>query len=383
MPSQTLIQPGKHIPQLDGIRGMAIIMVICYHYFPHWLLCNFGWTGVDLFFVLSGFLISSRLLPYLDDKKIVSKFYLNRLLRIVPLYVAFLSLFFMCWFLFVSKTTLLSYPFYSNHWWQFFLFMQNWVFIYDFPPAAVHLNHLWSLATEEQFYLVFPLFILLIKNRKKILIASVTLFILIILTRCTYFYLFISHNEYEKIYWNTFFRMDSFLAGSILYLLYERKAFVLNVSTSTKYLLGLIMLLLIAGIIINRTPNKNALFFTTVGYSIIAIVYAYFLHLALQKKNRFLNTLTLNRFMRYTGKISYGIYIFHWPVFLTGFTVMNYVFSKLHFSTDTLSFRLTHATCCILFTFIISHISYRYFESYFFKWKSRPGKDLLKPTTTA
>ena len=376
MQSQIITQPARYIPQLDGLRGIAIIMVVCYHYFPDSLVCNFGWSGVDLFFVLSGFLITSRLLPFLDDKKLLSKFYRNRFLRIVPLYFAFLVLFFSCWFLFVSKTTLAAYPFYTNHWWQFFVFIQNWTFIYDFPPAAIHLNHLWSLATEEQFYLLFPLFILLVKDKKKLLITGSLLVALIVICRCLYFKFYIFNNEYEKIYWNTFFRMDSFMAGFILYLLYEKKAVTIKQVKNTKYLLWIVLLILITVIIINKTPNKSALFFTTAGYTIIAIVYACFLYLTLERKNKLINAITLNNLMRFTGKISYGIYIFHWPVYLFGFTLLNYVFNKLHFSTEGVSFRLINACCCIPITFFISHLSFKYYESYFLKWKVRSGRQL-------
>ena len=376
MQSQIITQPARYIPQLDGLRGIAIIMVVCYHYFPDSLVCNFGWSGVDLFFVLSGFLITSRLLPFLDDKKLLSKFYRNRFLRIVPLYFAFLVLFFSCWFLFVSKTTLAAYPFYTNHWWQFFVFFQNWAFIYDFPPAAIHLNHLWSLATEEQFYLLFPLFILLVKDKKKLLITGSLLVALIVICRCLYFKFYIFNNEYEKIYWNTFFRMDSFMAGFILYLLYEKKAVTIKQVKNTRYLLWIVLLILITVIIINKTPNKSALFFTTAGYTIIAIVYACFLYLTLERKNKLINAITLNNLMRFTGKISYGIYIFHWPVYLFGFTLLNYVFNKLHFSTEGVSFRLINACCCIPITFFISHLSFKYYESYFLKWKVRSGRQL-------
>ena len=170
--------------------------------------------------------------------------------------------------------------------------------------------------------------------------------------------------------------MDSFMAGFILYLLYEKKAVTNKKVKNTKYLLWIVLLILITVIIINKTPNKSALFFTTAGYTIIAIVYACFLYLTLERKNKLINAITLNNLMRFTGKISYGIYIFHWPVYLFGFTLLNYVFNKLHFSTEGVSFRLINACCCIPITFFISHLSFKYYESYFLKWKVRSGRQL-------
>jgi peptidoglycan/LPS O-acetylase OafA/YrhL len=181
------INTNKHIPQLDGLRGIAILMVMCYHFFPNNIICNFGWSGVDLFFVLSGFLITGRLMPYLDDKKILLKFYRNRFLRIVPLYFGFLILFFTGWFLLSSKETLSSFRFYNDHWWEFFLFIQNWIFANNLGEVKTHVDHLWSVAVEEQIYLVFPLFILFIRKKTKIFYAALFIIIVIIISRWYYY----------------------------------------------------------------------------------------------------------------------------------------------------------------------------------------------------
>ncbi len=370
MNNDKVIGGNKYYPQLDGLRGIAILMVLCYHYFQNIFLCDLGWSGVDLFFVLSGFLITSRLLPYIDNKKSIQKFYWNRFLRIVPLYFSFLILFFIGWFTLVSKETLAANPFYSRHWWEFFIFIQNWIFIYDSTPTARHLMHLWSVATEEQFYLLFPFFILLIKQRKKLLVASVAIMALSAICRCAFFYISENAAEYGTVYFNTFFRIDSFACGVILFLLVEKNASPLSTAKITGYLPGLVIFLMLIPVLIYRSPDKYTAFFSTVGYTFIALIYSYLLFITLLKKSNIVNTITSSGFLRYTGKISYGIYIFHYPIFHLGFVFCNRLFQQLHFTASPEKIALTNAAICIPLTFIISHLSFKYFESRFLKLKA-------------
>lgn len=344
-------------------------MVICYHYFPHIFIFNFGWSGVDLFFVLSGFLITGRLLPYLDDKKILLKFYRNRFLRIVPLYFSFLILFFACWFLLNSKETLNSFKFYNNHWWQFFLFIQNWVFAGNIHEIKTHLLHLWSIAVEEQIYLLFPLFLLFIRKKKIIFFTSVALIFSVLIYRCIFVIFFLADDEYNKIFWNTFFRLDSFLAGVLVYFVYNKIIKVGKLLYALQWI-GLICLaLILAQIIITTDLEKNNPFTASYGYTIIAIMYASLLWTTLLKKNKLIKLITSARFLRFTGKISYCMYIIHWPLFLTGFAVLNKIFSFFHLTINNNAMQLINALCCIPLTYFLSYISFKYFESYFLRKK--------------
>ena len=210
MQSDLKIEPNKRIPQLDGLRGIAILMVMCYHFFPNNIICNFGWSGVDLFFVLSGFLITGRLYPYLNDKKILLKFYRNRFLRIVPLYFGFLIVFFVGWFVFVSEPVQLSTTFYSDYWWAFFLFIQNWISIFNEEKSLGYLSHLWSIAVKEQFYLLFPFLIIILRRPKNILVGCLLLILVVLICRIIFFAYSGQNYSYQFIYWNAFFRFDSF-----------------------------------------------------------------------------------------------------------------------------------------------------------------------------
>jgi peptidoglycan/LPS O-acetylase OafA/YrhL len=324
---------------------------------------------VDLFFVLSGFLITGRLLPYLDEPNILMRFYRNRFLRIVPLYFAFLIIFFLCWFLLLPESTLKTFLFYSNHWWQFFLFIQNWIFIQDISESKTHLQHLWSVAVEEQIYLLFPLFLYFVKNKKTIFYSILAICIVILISRSLYTIFWLPTNNFEIIFWNTFFRLDSFFAGVIIYFLYNKIISDARISNLISLILLLCLLTILTKIIITYDAEKNNLFIATFGYTIIALMYGGLLWLILSKKNKILNSITSARFLRYTGKISYGLYIIHWPLFIVGFGLLNNLFSSLGFSVTSKAIHTINVIICIPTAYFISHLSFRYYESYFLKRK--------------
>jgi peptidoglycan/LPS O-acetylase OafA/YrhL len=362
-------QSVNYIPQLDGLRGMAILMVTCFHYFPNSTLFRFGWSGVDLFFVLSGYLITGRLLPYLSDKKIFRKFYWNRFVRIIPLYFGFLILFFAVWFLFASPQSLASYRYYHSHWWNFFLFFQNWTFILNHQISPGGLAHLWSLAVEEQFYLLLPPFLLLLRERKKILYASVFLIIVIIICRSMFFHFFLANRGHEIIYWNTFFRLDSFLTGLILFIMVENKITLLKFRLFLKYVIGISMILLFVELIILRNADAGDSFYPTTGYTVVGVMYAFLLYIILLNKNKIFNNITNNIFFRHTGKISYSIFIFHLPVYTLLLGMLNKLNIMDQLSINSNSLSIINGLLCLPFTYFLSHLSFKYYESYFLKWK--------------
>ncbi|HEX9247481.1 MAG TPA: acyltransferase [bacterium] len=178
-----LLHSHAHLPALDGVRGMAILLVLAFHSF---LLGGFrpavaldriaialvepGWSGVDLFFVLSGFLITGILYDAKGRDGYFRNFYARRILRIFPLYYGFLGVV----FLLLPRLT----PFGRHH--ASLLHDQVWYWTYllnvlislrGWPPVA-DFNHFWSLAVEEQFYLVWP-FVVFMLGRRALLLACV------------------------------------------------------------------------------------------------------------------------------------------------------------------------------------------------------------------
>lgn len=361
----------QYNPHLDGLRGIAILLVVCFHYLTNLYIGDYGWSGVDLFFVISGYLLTGRLYPYLRDKKLLWKFYLNRFLRIVPLYYLFLAVFFTMWFCFTSVETQNTLPVYKTHWWGFWGFMTNWIMIYKVPDIVMPLSHLWSLSVEEQFYICFPLLVILVKNRKILLLIGTCALICIPLLRCIYYFLY-RPEQPLVIYWNTFFRADSFSAGFVLYLLTTagrsellKKFFKPAVLISAA---GLITGIILYGARLN-------VFFVTIGFSFNVILYAYFVFLAESPGNNLLKKITAFSFLRKTGKISYGLYIFHWPVFFFFVMFFDKMLLKAGVHLPWIAAQLISAAISLSISYVISLLSFRYYESYFLKLKKKPAAE--------
>ncbi len=158
----------QHIPALDGVRGLAIILVLIFHFaglgysqLPPVFqkLFGAGWVGVDLFFVLSGFLITSILVEAKGSAGYFKNFYMRRVLRIFPLYYGVLAVALVL--LTVYRPNLKAdYLAVANHQWALWLYLQNFVAM-DWHGFG----HFWSLAVEEHFYMVWPAVVFLLSRR--------------------------------------------------------------------------------------------------------------------------------------------------------------------------------------------------------------------------
>ena len=133
-----------YYPGLDALRGIAILLVVMYHYFSFFRI---GWIGVDLFFVLSGFLITSILLRSRSKPNFFRNFFVRRMLRIFPLYYFVLALFYLAApYIFSAKGPQSVYDYYRYNWLWFSRFIQNWLIIQKGAPPEPYLLLFWSLA---------------------------------------------------------------------------------------------------------------------------------------------------------------------------------------------------------------------------------------------
>ena len=203
-----------YIKSLDGIRALAIVLVMSFHF----EITHFGWLGVQLFFVLSGFLISGilwkeKLRPApLSDK--FKKFWVRRSLRIFPLYFLFLLAFGLIYL--VAKFPS-YYPTYAPYAFTYSINFSRTIEGWQTNPVF---THLWSLSVEEQFYLIFPLLMFLCKPK---LIKYIMLFVILAAPAVRWFLAdyysyrgFTAEVVADIVYWNTFSHLDAFFMGGII-----------------------------------------------------------------------------------------------------------------------------------------------------------------------
>jgi peptidoglycan/LPS O-acetylase OafA/YrhL len=296
----------KFFPQLEGLRAMAIASVIAFHWVPagpgwsYWLDWA-GSLGVIYFYVLSGFLIGNILLREKDkldknNEAIGSSliiFYCRRMLRTFPAYYLLLII------LLVLK---FPYDFSSVSGW-FFLHLSNlYFFFYNcWDGNNTLIGHFWSLAVEEQFYLLFPLLILFVP--RSFLLRAIILMGLSGMTCRVILYLI--HAEYFSIF--TLSCFDSFAIGALLSYVRIKE---IPISLKAIKLITLIALLLYVFL-----PHPSFLYFTgkTFLYRLLpsgAVLCAGLIYLTTQKEHK-RNYLLENSLFVYLGKIGYGLYLYH------------------------------------------------------------------------
>jgi peptidoglycan/LPS O-acetylase OafA/YrhL len=348
-----------HLIALDGIRGCAILFVLLFHlfkdlYFPFNIFSKIGWIGVDLFFVLSGFLITGILYDTKGNKNYLSVFIFKRVLRIFPLYYLALLIFFIV--LLIPNIT--SYNKYLdkghfNDVTYYLTYTQNIHFSLHGWGITDILNHFWSLAIEEQFYLVWPLVIMFSKKRKIILIACFLIGIAL-LTRNLY-----PHRPFSYVF--TLARIDALAIGSIASVLIRRNISFLNKFTIPFIITTLAVLSYI--IVSTKSVEATNIHFIRYGYTLFAILFASLIILTFDSKRigclsrYFLE----NKFLLFLGKYSYGIYVYHWILY-RGF----YMYLEAKYSLSTI-----YILPFIIIVFIVSVISYHLYEKNFLRYKSR------------
>jgi peptidoglycan/LPS O-acetylase OafA/YrhL len=290
----------RRIPQLDAVRGLAILVVMFHNISPKYPLFHSdqlfrdGWMGVDLFFVLSGLLITGILLDTKQSAGYFKNFYVRRCLRIWPLYYSLLFFMFIV-VRFLNPSEYHAVVQTSSPWWAFPLFLQNFLLPIS-TNAAGPLGVTWSLAIEEQFYLVWPLVVRFssITQLRQLAIAEICL------SPMLRYYLWLHHVD---LYTNIFCRLDGLMAGALLALLIRSDNFV-----PSKLLQRAWILLLIAAPLAFLTEAFHARW---IVFSFTALASAAFVYVAMFSERKWLQKIMTNQFLVYTGTISYGLYLLH------------------------------------------------------------------------
>ena len=290
-------------------------------------------------------------------------FYAKRILRIFPLY--YLSLIIFIIILPHVKSFPLDFSYYVNNQWWFWLYLQNWFLIFHDPGnTTTAIQHFWSLAVEEQFYLLWPLLIFLIKKPRILLWVMGILLLAIIGVRFSMWILQVKDFNYFGLY--TFTRIDGICIGSMLAILqFMHSAFLKKYFT--------VVVLMLAGLnflfyFFNKQNQFAFPYLAVVGYTTFATLFALLVYESVNKTNKLINFFLNNPVLRFFGKISYGLYVFHWPVYLILYNnIQGLIKGGLKDNSDML--RIVTSIILTLLAIFISIISFYFFERFFLKKK--------------
>lgn len=355
---QSVIAARQYHPTLDILRGLAISLVVFYHNFGSVSLFRFGWMGVDLFFVLSGFLITDILLETRETKSYFRNFYIRRVLRIFPLYYLVLFLFFtLSPALFKQQGANTVFSYYQTNSTWYWTYLQNWLMVKKGPAPVPFLSHFWSLAIEEQFYLFWPFMIFFVKKTTMIKKIILGLIVLAIITRLTVWIMY--PHEVEKFYCSTFTRMDSLLMGCLL-AVHRREGNEIPIKLIKALIASFGVLIIVSLLVFGNLRQDNPVF-PTIGYSITAAFFTSLVYLVLRYESAIIGWVKHLNVFRFAGKISYGMYVYHIPIYL----VLCNLLSKAVFndaSKSILSNPLFVSGLSVLLTVLASTISFYLLE---------------------
>jgi len=315
----------SRLPALDGIRGIAVMLVVFYHvaeyqptYLPQdpsWLVpfshlfaigSHVGWIGGDLFFVLSGFLITGILLDARDSSSYFGSFYRRRAARILPAYYVVLLV-----YLLVLRR--LALPSWANlgdvaqHQSWYWTLSTNLLFVENGWHRLT--SHLWSLAVEEQFYLLWPLCVYRFDRQRLLLLCGLTMAVSVGVRVAINLL-----GDPLAAYVLTPARLDALAAGAIVALL-AADEHGLAPWRRLAWCVAVLSAIVFAAIAAHEfTTDPENVVIQTFGYSAIAIMFAAGLVIALSNDRTHVARWLSTRPLRLLGQYSYGLYVFHHPV---------------------------------------------------------------------
>lgn len=356
------------IKELDGLRGVAVILVMAGHIFRranefthHPTLyfissvASVGYVGVDIFFVLSGFLITSILINTRENQHYFKNFYMRRVLRIFPLYYAVMLIVFMLIIPikspeFVSKIPqLLPYQ---------LLYLQNWVSFIPSIENSYYISITWSLAIEEQFYLFWPLLVYYIK-KETLFKLGLGYFVLSNFIRFVGILFWQNINQANQFfYYNSFSRFDEMIFGGLLAIALLSVPWRERIKRYAKPILFISLALFSAAWWFERSSlNFRHIPLTLVSYTLVtAITAALIIIFTLHPENSKIRKIFGANVLIFFGKYSYAMYLFHLPILL--------ILLDLLWKTRLRGWKMyvIYILSSFLVTIILSFLSWHLFE---------------------
>lgn len=360
----SIIYKRGHVGSLDGIRGVAILLVLTFHCFekinvyPFNFVSELGWIGVDLFFVLSGFLITGILVDTKGHQGYLSSFFAKRALRIFPLYYLVLT----CVFITIAIPGIEKFsPVFDKAHLEssiyYLTFTQNLLFAFNDWGVTDLLNHFWSLAIEEQFYFFWP-FLVFYLDVSKLLIVCVLLIIVALVIRNNNV-----SNDFSYVF--TLSRVDALAIGSMLAILIRQQIRILE-KVALPLFISTILLLSVICLYSPDLGFRNP-YFIRIGYTLFALLFASMIAFVYDTKRigAYINRFFSLGVLKFFGTYSYGLYIYHWILYKG---VYNPLQNRFMFSKAYILVFLVLVTA-------LSVLSFHTFEKYFLKFKTRFGSN--------
>jgi peptidoglycan/LPS O-acetylase OafA/YrhL len=358
----------SRLPALDGIRGVAVLMILVFHFWQsmyhlpaaaplqsHLRFLAGGQTGVDLFFVLSGFLITGILLNAKGTPHFLRNFYVRRAVRILPLYYLVV-----CGYFAAGWINSGFYETFNKEWW-YFPYLQN-VGMTFWPHQVGEPGHFWSLGVEEHFYLFWPCLVLLCDERRlpKVLLA-------IIAAAMGFRLLLIPFVGADNIFWFSPCRLDALALGALLAVVVRRPELAETAHQTCRWTLMILGPTLL--VLYPLTSGKGLFVMQTVKYLLVAVAFTALLGTTIGPGRwpwleRFFST----RFLCWCGKYSYAMYVFHPIIYIQ---ITDLLRPNVSLATTHPNLYLACEFPLLLgVVFFVSWASWHLFEKHFLKLKS-------------
>ncbi|MCU9613032.1 acetyltransferase [Caldibacillus lycopersici] len=348
-------QKHRYIPGLDGLRAFAVLSVMAYHFSFSW--AKGGFLGVDIFFVLSGYLITSIAIPAQGNsiELNVREFWLKRIRRLLPAaYVLIITTF--VWVMLFQREMLhslrgdaISSIFYSSNWWFIF---HNLSYFDSFGAPSI-LKNLWSLAIEEQFYIIWPIVLIagfrFFKKRSSLLMIVLSG---IIISALLMGILYQPGADPSRVYYGTDTRSFELLIGCLLAFVWPmKKLSSKNLSTKLGNLLNITSFIAFGILILSVGFIDEYQSFLYRGGMVLICINAAILIACISHPASVLGKLLSFKPLYWIGSRSYGIYLWHYPIMVLS-TPIQEIGNPVYWRVGLQ----------VVITFLVAELSYRFIE---------------------
>ena len=304
----------RQFPELDSLRFFSILLVVCHHQFPdqnifmNWIY-KYAWVGVDLFFVLSGFLITTILYKEFSTTNTINlkKFWIKRFLRLWPGWLLSLFLSYFAVYFFSRNNPELRFSLNHNCWHYLFHFANYSHGIYG--KLHTLFSHYWSLAVEEHFYFIWPLMLLGLLKKK----VNINLFLSILFFVPLFFRLYHGFHQanFAYIKLSTHTRFDELVAGGLLAINFKKLG---NLSRMSELIITLAMFLLFYLGLVVLDDLRSPFYFSSFNFDAISIACILLIIIAMKGTSLGLRRILQVRIFSKIGILSYNIYLIHFLI---------------------------------------------------------------------